>query len=133
MLVRFFILIQTSLVISNALTSHPKPIGPIHTLILTRHGDSFWNGKYPGCKETFTGWTDVNLSPIGEQEAISTAKILAKRTSGVNIDALFTSTLTRAKMTAHHCWWAYYDRLKDQSLQKVDSQQVTVTASKQKK
>eukprot|EP00578_Thalassiosira_sp_NH16_P011371 CAMPEP_0181114944 /NCGR_PEP_ID=MMETSP1071-20121207/21172_1 /TAXON_ID=35127 /ORGANISM="Thalassiosira sp., Strain NH16" /LENGTH=360 /DNA_ID=CAMNT_0023199125 /DNA_START=166 /DNA_END=1245 /DNA_ORIENTATION=+ len=88
--------------------------GPIHTLILTRHGDSLWNGKYPGCHETFTGWTDIDLSPIGEQEAIRTGQLLTKYTSGVNIDALFTSTLTRAKMTAHHCWWAYYDRLEDQ-------------------
>lgn len=106
-----FIFAQTS----HALTSS-KPIGPIHTLILTRHGDSLWNGKYPGCQETFTGWTDVDLSPIGEQEAIRTGQMLTHFTSGVNIDALFTSTLTRAKMTAHHCWWAYYDRLEQQYL-----------------
>ncbi|EED96410.1 hypothetical protein THAPSDRAFT_260919, partial [Thalassiosira pseudonana CCMP1335] len=66
-------------------------------LILTRHGDSIWNGK-----ETFTGWTDVPLSPIGEQEAIRTGQLLTQHTSGVVIDALFTSTLSRAKMTAHH-------------------------------
>ena len=112
------ILIQTSLLLIDGLASqrkdslHPKPIGPIHTLILTRHGDSLWNGKYPGCQETFTGWTDIGLSPIGEQEAIRTGRLLTEFTG--RVDALFTSTLTRAKMTAHHCWWAHYDRLEEQ-------------------
>ena len=112
------ILIQTSLLLIDGLTSqrkdslHPKPIGPIHTLILTRHGDSLWNGKYPGCQETFTGWTDIGLSPIGEQEAIRTGRLLTEFTG--RVDALFTSTLTRAKMTAHHSWWAHYDRLEEQ-------------------
>jgi len=91
--------------------STPTPTGPIHTLILTRHGDSLWNGKAPGSRETFTGWTDVPLSSIGEAEAVNTGKLLAQYTSGINIDALFTSTLGRARMTAHHCWWAYYERL----------------------
>lgn len=91
-----------------------QPIGPIHTLILTRHGDSIWNGKYPGCQETFTGWSDVPLSPIGEQEAIRTGELLTQYTAGqVNIDAMFTSTLIRAKMTAHHCYWAYNDRIQE--------------------
>jgi hypothetical protein len=27
---------------------------PVHTLILTRHGDSIWNGGEPGIEETFT-------------------------------------------------------------------------------
>ena len=88
--------------------------GPIHTLILTRHGDSIWNGKHVGCKETFTGWTDVPLSPVGEKEAIRTGEILADLTREVQIDALFTSTLSRAKMTAHHCWWAYNENLEEQ-------------------
>jgi len=91
-----------------------QPIGPIHTLILTRHGDSYWNGKYPGCQETFTGWSDIPLSPIGEQEAIRTGELLTQYTSQINIDAMFTSTLTRAKMTAHHCYWAYTDLIQEQ-------------------
>lgn len=92
--------------------------GPVHTLILTRHGDSLWNGKYPGCRETFTGWTDVELSPIGIQEAMRTGRLLSEQTCGVNIDALFTSTLTRAKITAHHCWWAYINRIDEISMQR---------------
>ncbi|KAL7496978.1 hypothetical protein ACHAWT_008402 [Skeletonema menzelii] len=103
---------------ANKITPAPsvaeeQPIGPIHTLILTRHGDSLWNGKYPGCRETFTGWSDVPLSPIGEQEAIRTGELLTKYTGQVNIDAMFTSTLIRAKMTAHHCYWAYNDRIQE--------------------
>lgn len=106
-----FLLLQSG---ADALPSTPIPIGPVHTLILTRHGDSIWNGKHPGCKETFTGWTDVSLSPIGEREAIRTGEMLVDLTRGVKIEALFTSTLTRAKMTAHYCWWAYYDRVNAQ-------------------
>jgi 2,3-bisphosphoglycerate-dependent phosphoglycerate mutase len=109
----------SSLSLTHGLSSSPRveydrpmPTGPIHTLILTRHGDSYWNGKYPGCHETFTGWTDVGLSPIGEREAIRTGRILAEYTG--RVDAMFTSTLTRAKMTAHHCWWAYNDRLEEE-------------------
>ena len=111
----FGIILQTAALTSRQ--NEAKPIGPVHTLILTRHGDSMWNGKYPGCQETFTGWTDVHLSPVGEQEAIRTGQLLTRHTRGVNIDALFTSTLTRAKMTAHHCLWAYYDRLEQQFAQ----------------
>lgn len=87
------------------------PVGPIHTLILTRHGDSVWNGKSPGSRETFTGWTDVPLSSIGEREAVRTGQLLTQYTGGITIDALFTSALGRARMTAHYCWWSYYERL----------------------
>ncbi|KAL3800348.1 hypothetical protein HJC23_003644 [Cyclotella cryptica] len=97
---------------TNSFSTQPiAPIGPIHTLILTRHGDSLWNGKSPGSRETFTGWTDIPLSSIGEREAIRTGQLLTEYTSGINIDALFTSALGRARMTAHYCWWSYYERL----------------------
>mmetsp|Transcript_17354 Transcript_17354/g.39748 ORF Transcript_17354/g.39748 Transcript_17354/m.39748 type:complete len:340 (-) Transcript_17354:285-1304(-) len=95
-------------------TNSTPTTGPTHTLILTRHGDSIWNGKHVGCKETFTGWTDVPLSPLGEKEAIRTGEILADLTREVEIDALFTSTLSRAKMTAHYVWWAYNENLEEQ-------------------
>ena len=133
----------------------PQPTGPVHTLILVRHGDSIWNGKYPGCQETFTGWTDVPLSPIGILEAKRSGETLvqfapcgasgASTTTNANtsvrpIDALFTSTLSRAKMTAHYCWWAYYEKLEQQySLQKryqyynpQSSQQQSQSQQKQK-
>jgi 2,3-bisphosphoglycerate-dependent phosphoglycerate mutase len=92
--------------------SRPRPKGPIHTLVLTRHGDSYWNGKHPGCRETFTGWTDVGLSPVGETEALRTGRILAECTG--RVDVMFTSALSRARMTAHRCWWAYNDRLEEE-------------------
>jgi len=109
----------------GSVSSRIRPIGPVHTLILIRHGDSIWNGKYPGCQETFTGWTDVPLSPIGVLEARQSGETLVKyapcgaSAGSAVIDALFTSNLSRAKMTAHYCWWAYYEKLEEQySLQK---------------
>lgn len=117
-------LAASSLLLATAFNTNITPapvaeegqaIGPIHTLILTRHGDSMWNGKYPGCQETFTGWSDVPLSPIGEQEAIRTGELLTQYTGQDNIiDAMFTSTLMRAKMTAHHCYWAYNERIEEE-------------------
>ena len=79
-----------------------------HTLILCRHGDSIWNGGHPGFSETFTGWTDVELSPRGVNEASMTAQLLAA-TYPFGIDACFTSILQRARLTAHECVWAYGD------------------------
>ena len=79
-----------------------------HTLILCRHGDSIWNGGHPGFSETFTGWTDVELSPRGLHEAAMTANTL-KKTYPFGIDACFTSILQRARLTAHECVWAYGD------------------------
>ena len=35
------------------------------TLVLLRHGESVWNEK-----NLFTGWTDVDLTKAGEQEAV---------------------------------------------------------------
>lgn len=79
----------------------------IHTLLLVRHGDSIWNGKAPGCRETFTGWSDVPLSSIGVMEAKKTAEELSSRFPYA-IDACFTSILQRARETSHYCCWAYY-------------------------
>ncbi|CAJ1933551.1 unnamed protein product [Cylindrotheca closterium] len=79
---------------------------PVHTLLLSRHGDSIWNGGQPGVPETFTGWTDVPLSPRGVEEAKSLGRELTQRWEST-IDACFTSTLQRAQMTAHYCYWAF--------------------------
>jgi 2,3-bisphosphoglycerate-dependent phosphoglycerate mutase len=83
-----------------------------HTLILCRHGDSIWNGGHPGFSETFTGWTDVELSPRGFNEASMTAQLLAA-TYPFGIDACFTSILQRARLTAHEIVWAYGDMPSD--------------------
>ena len=60
------------------------------TLILLRHGQSQWN-----LENKFTGWTDVPLTPSGEQDAASAAKVLG----GYKLDLAFTSRLQRARRT----------------------------------
>lgn len=62
------------------------------TLVLLRHGQSEWNQK-----NIFTGWVDVALSEIGEQEAARARESL----SSYRFDAVFTSLLKRAQHTAH--------------------------------
>ncbi|MDE5750020.1 MAG: 2,3-diphosphoglycerate-dependent phosphoglycerate mutase [Duncaniella sp.] len=58
-------------------------------LILLRHGQSQWN-----LENLFTGWTDVELSPKGREEAAEAGKkILA---SGILPRYCFTSYLKRA-------------------------------------
>jgi len=61
------------------------------TLILLRHGQSVWNAA-----NKFTGWTDVELSPVGEKEAAKAGEDLAE----VKIDVVHTSDLIRAQKTA---------------------------------
>ena len=64
------------------------------TLVLVRHGESEWNAK-----GLFTGWVDVGLSEVGAHEAINGGKLLAQ--SGIRLDTVHTSVLTRAIQTAH--------------------------------
>ena len=61
-------------------------------LIMLRHGESVWNKE-----NRFTGWTDVVLSPKGEEEAINAGKILKK--NNIKIDIAYTSVLKRANQT----------------------------------
>ncbi|MCL2393687.1 MAG: 2,3-diphosphoglycerate-dependent phosphoglycerate mutase [Acidimicrobiaceae bacterium] len=63
------------------------------TLVLLRHGQSQWN-----LENRFTGWWDVPLSDVGEDEARSAGRLLAAE--GLNIDIVYTSVLTRAIQTA---------------------------------
>jgi 2,3-bisphosphoglycerate-dependent phosphoglycerate mutase len=60
-------------------------------LILMRHGQSEWNKL-----NLFTGWVDIPLSVKGTEEAIEGGKRIAH----LPIDAIFTSSLIRAQMTA---------------------------------
>lgn len=62
------------------------------TLLLARHGQSLWN-----LENRFTGWWDVDLSPIGEQEARQAGSLLSDE--GLLPDVAFTSLLTRAIRT----------------------------------
>ena len=61
-------------------------------LILCRHGQSDWN-----LKNLFTGWTDVDLTEQGIEEAIGAGKTVASL--GYDIDLAFTSVLKRAIRT----------------------------------
>ncbi len=62
-------------------------------LILLRHGQSAWNAT-----NQFTGWTDVDLSELGEAEAASAGALLQE--AGTDLRVLHTSVLTRAVRTA---------------------------------
>ncbi|QJT10499.1 2,3-diphosphoglycerate-dependent phosphoglycerate mutase [Oceanidesulfovibrio marinus] len=64
----------------------------MYTLVLLRHGQSTWN-----LENRFTGWTDVDLTPQGAQEAEEGAKLL--RDGGYDFDICYTSVLKRAVRT----------------------------------
>jgi 2,3-bisphosphoglycerate-dependent phosphoglycerate mutase len=61
-------------------------------LVLLRHGESDWNRE-----NRFTGWTDVDLSPRGIEEAHEAARLL--KDAGYDFDLAFTSVLKRAIRT----------------------------------
>lgn len=60
-------------------------------LILVRHGQSVWNAS-----NRFTGWTDVDLSYQGVEEAEQAGRDLSE----IRIDVVHTSDLIRAQRTA---------------------------------
>ena len=61
-------------------------------LVLLRHGESDWNRE-----NRFTGWTDVDLSERGQQEAQEAGRLLKE--GGYVFDTAFTSVLKRAIRT----------------------------------
>jgi len=60
--------------------------------VLLRHGESVWNKE-----NRFTGWTDVDLSEKGVEEAKSAGKVLKEK--GFTFDVAYTSVLKRAIRT----------------------------------
>lgn len=58
-------------------------------LVLARHGESEWNKA-----NLFTGWTDVDLSDVGREEAREAGKLL--KDEGFEFDFCYTSYLKRA-------------------------------------
>jgi 2,3-bisphosphoglycerate-dependent phosphoglycerate mutase len=64
----------------------------MHKLVLVRHGESVWNKE-----NLFTGWTDVDLSEKGIEEAKEGGRVLKER--GYVFDIAFTSVLKRAIRT----------------------------------
>jgi 2,3-bisphosphoglycerate-dependent phosphoglycerate mutase len=64
----------------------------MYKVVLVRHGESVWNKE-----NRFTGWTDVDLSEKGIQEARKGGQYLKKE--GFAFDVAFTSVLKRAIRT----------------------------------
>lgn len=64
----------------------------MYKVVLLRHGESEWNRE-----NRFTGWTDVDLSEKGVEEAHRAGRELKK--DGYSFDLAFTSTLKRAIRT----------------------------------
>ena len=86
------------------------------TLVLVRHGESLWNKE-----NRFTGWTDVDLTEQGRQEAWRAAGMLKEK--GFSFDVAYTSMLKRAIRTLwivldemdlmwipEHCSWRLNER-----------------------
>src|SRR5205809_2855240 len=67
-------------------------MGGMLKLVLLRHGESAWN-----LENRFTGWTDVDLTPKGVQEAQEAARLLRK--GGHTFEVAYTSLLKRAIRT----------------------------------
>ncbi len=66
----------------------------MYKVVLLRHGESTWNKD-----NRFTGWTDVDLTEKGREEALNAGRLLKQ--DGFSFDLAFTSVLTRAIRT---CW-----------------------------
>ena len=64
----------------------------MYKVVLLRHGESVWNKE-----NLFTGWTDVELSEKGKEEA-KQAGVLMKE-AGFSFDLAYTSVLKRAIRT----------------------------------
>jgi 2,3-bisphosphoglycerate-dependent phosphoglycerate mutase len=69
-------------------------------IVLLRHGESTWNKE-----NRFTGWTDVDLTPLGNAEAKEAGRVL--REKGFVFEIAYTSVLKRAIRTL----WLALDEL----------------------
>jgi 2,3-bisphosphoglycerate-dependent phosphoglycerate mutase len=67
----------------------------MYQLVLIRHGESTWN-----LENRFTGWTDVDLTPTGLQQAKEAGRLL--KAEGFDFDLAYTSVLKRATRTLWH-------------------------------
>lgn len=66
----------------------------MYTLVVVRHGQSEWNKL-----NLFCGWTDVDITETGYNEAKSAGQLL--KDGGYTFDACYTSVLKRAIHTAY--------------------------------
>ena len=69
-------------------------------VVLLRHGESIWNKE-----NRFTGWTDVDLSEKGIEEAHKAGEVL--KNEGYSFDIAYTSVLKRAIRTL----WIVLDKM----------------------
>lgn len=69
-------------------------------LVLLRHGESQWNKE-----NRFTGWTDIDLTEKGIEEAKNAGKLL--KAEGFTFDVAYTSVLKRAI----HTLWNVMDEM----------------------
>ncbi len=67
----------------------------MYKLVLIRHGESTWN-----LENRFTGWTDVDLTPLGLEQAKNAGRLL--KAEGYEFDVAYTSVLKRATRTLWH-------------------------------
>ncbi len=72
----------------------------MYTLVLLRHGESEWN-----LQNRFTGWTDVDLTPRGVEQAAKAGELLQEE--GLSFDLAHTSVLKRAVRTL----WLMLERM----------------------
>ena len=76
----------------------------MYKLVLIRHGESTWN-----LENRFTGWTDVDLTPTGIEQAKNAGRLL--KAEGFAFDVAYTSVLKRAIRTLYlaldemDCMW----------------------------
>jgi len=82
----------------------------MHKLVLLRHGESQWNRE-----NRFTGWTDVDLTETGREEARTAGELL--RQEGFQFELAYTSVLRRAIRTL----WIALDALDQMYLPTVHS------------
>lgn len=64
-------------------------------IVLLRHGESLWNQE-----NKFTGWTDVDLTEKGVEEAVKAGKLLKEK--GFVFEKAYTSYLKRAIKTLNY-------------------------------
>jgi 2,3-bisphosphoglycerate-dependent phosphoglycerate mutase len=82
----------------------------MYKLVLIRHGESTWN-----LENRFTGWTDVDLTPTGVEQARNAGRLL--KAEGFEFDIAYTSVLKRAIRTL----WLTLDEMDRQWLPTVKS------------
>ena len=68
----------------------------MYKLVLLRHAESVWN-----LENRFTGWTDVELSPNGIEDAKKAG--IKLRENNYTFDIAFVSPLKRSKQTLEYC------------------------------